>query len=71
MSEHEWDWCGVCQKAFVRCGVCGNNCCSGTTNCDECDSAYEMQNNETPPEFTEDYKRAKKDKYDEFWNLPS
>ena len=53
--DHQWDYCGLCKCPFVRCRTCGNNCCSGTTDCDDCDSAYEMQENETPPEFSEEY----------------
>jgi len=57
--EHKWDYCGLCEKPFVRCGNCGNNCCSGTEECDQCSSAYEMQSNEDPPEFSDNYKKSK------------
>lgn len=64
---HKWDWCAVCDCACVICGTCGNNCCNGTNGCEDCDSAYELQLN-APPDFSEEYKKAKQDKYDEFWD---
>jgi len=24
-----WDWCEMCEKAFIRCPKCGNNSCNG------------------------------------------
>ena len=61
--QHSWDFCGLCNKPFVRCGCCGNNCCSGTEECSECHVAYYKQSNEPPPDFNEEYKNKKIEDY--------
>lgn len=29
--KFEWEWCILCNCAFIRCPKCGNNSCNGTT----------------------------------------
>jgi len=57
--EHKRDFCGHCQKPFVKCGTCGNHCCNGTAGCPNCYSAYNMQNCSDPPSFDDSYKTKK------------
>lgn len=42
MAEHSWFDCPLCGWS-VRCGKCGNNACNGTYGCDECPTAYDLQ----------------------------
>lgn len=44
----EWGWCGMCEKPYVNCPECGNNCCNGGTGDKDgkpcgCDKAYTHQ----------------------------
>jgi hypothetical protein len=73
--NHQWDYCGLCECPFVRCRTCGNNCCNGSygqmvdgETCDDCVSAYEMQDNEIPPEFSEEYIQEAICQSDSFWD---
>ena len=68
-TKHTWDYCGLCECPFVRCGTCGNNCCNGTSGCKDCDSAYEMQENETPPEFSKEYMQEAIRQSDSFFDM--
>lgn len=44
-----WDWCELCDGAFIRCPKCGNNSCNGGYGkideevCDVCEIAYQYQ----------------------------
>lgn len=29
--DFKWEWCDLCQYAFIRCPYCKNNCCNGGT----------------------------------------
>jgi hypothetical protein len=42
MNEHYWEYCEHCECDVVICGGCGLNQCSGGSNCDRCDEAYEI-----------------------------
>ena len=59
--NHTWDYCGVCRSPMVRCGKCGNACCTGGygeffgKECDACPSAYDMQAEEEAPKFSQEY----------------
>jgi len=71
--KHTWDYCGTCKRPFVRCGTCGNNCCNSSygevdgETCEACASAYEKQDNETPPVFSEEYMQEAIRESDSFW----
>ena len=71
---HTWDYCGQCECPFVKCGACGNKCCNGTNGevdgkpCTACDSAYEQQRTETPPNFTEEYMAKKIAEVQSVWD---
>jgi hypothetical protein len=49
ITKHTLDYCHLCEADMVRCGTCGNNCCSGgygTINgvqCIDCSDAYDIQ----------------------------
>jgi len=48
-SKHKKDFCTFCNRAIVRCGTCGNNCCNGGSGeingkeCLDCLEAYKHQ----------------------------
>ena len=51
-----WDWCEAC-GAMVRCGMCGNKCCTGGygtladgSACLFCADAYAMQDKRDMPD---------------------
>ena len=74
-KTHEWDYCGTCKRAFVRCGTCGNNCCNAMhgeidgKECTDCSSAYELQSNGTSPVFNTEYIKRKIKEAEDFWVL--
>jgi hypothetical protein len=47
-NKHKWQWCWGC-GSNVKCGNCGNNCCNGMEKCDDCKTAYIVQNTTNPP----------------------
>ena len=73
--KHTWEYCGLCKRPMVVCGKCGNICCNGGYGtvdggqCQECESAYEMQASNEPPEFSESYKAAREKEHRDFWLL--
>lgn len=48
-SPYHWEYCPLCDAYFVRCPLCGNNCCNamyGTVvgkPCPECPATYAYQ----------------------------
>jgi len=71
---HKWDYCGICKCAFVRCGICGNNCCNAGhgeidgKECPGCESTYELQAREPDPVFDDEYMKLKIKEAEDFWN---
>ena len=51
--DKQWRWCRLCKVYYIKCPVCGNNCCNGMAgaknnpNCN-CNSAYKYQKNHKP-----------------------
>ena len=51
--NRQWRWCQLCKCYYIKCPICGNNCCNGMAgakgcpNCN-CDEAYEYQKNNKP-----------------------
>ena len=44
---YKWDWCSLCQGAYIICPLCGNNTCNGGsgtladgTRCLKCEDAH-------------------------------